>query len=239
LANEHQHVLLAHRRIVLVRRGDGVESRRHHHDHELVHFLLNLRGSRSRCDRNGGDDTRGSPVAHAADRRPHRGTRREAVVHYDDRASAKVERREPESIACDASLELRTLARRETIDDPRRHAEVPRHGICDDAVISLGHGAESDLFDARHADLSCDDGAKGCAQHIRDFARNRDSAAGEAEHDDAGLSSVGREGLREHSACSGAIAEGRARGHELERAGHHLALVGGVMSVSPSGVYQS
>jgi hypothetical protein len=106
-------------------------------------------------------------------------------------------------------------------------------------VTSLGDGAESNLFDAGDADLSCDDHANGYAQHIRDLARNRDSSAREAEHDDTRLSCVGGEGLREHSACSGAIAEGRARGHEIERAGHHLALVGGVMSVSPSGVYQS
>jgi hypothetical protein len=91
-------------------------------------------------------------------------------------------------------------------------------------MASLRDGTKRDLLDARDADLVRHDNADWRAQMIRDLAGDGNASSRQAEYSDPWLAAVGTEQSGECASGGGAIAEHRARGHELEWARHHRVL---------------
>ena len=91
-------------------------------------------------------------------------------------------------------------------------------------MASLRDGTKRDLLDARDADLVRHDNADWHAQMIRDLAGDGNASSRQAEHDDSWLAAVRPEQSGKCSSGGSAIAEHRARGHELEWARHHRVL---------------
>jgi hypothetical protein len=103
-------------------------------------------------------------------------------------------------------------------------------------MASLRDGTKRDLLDARDADLVRHDDADWRAQMIRDLAGDGNASSRQAEYYDPWLAAVGTEQSGECASGGGAIAEHRARGHELEWARHHRVLACAHQGISIAGL---
>ena len=121
---------------------------------------------------------------------------REPVVHDQDRASLHLGGREVIAETLHLASQLALLARENALQPARPEADARRQPAVDDRGPVFGQRPDRELAVARGSELAYHQHLQRCTQAPRHLGRDRDSAAGEAEHERtqvSGLEQLGGE----------------------------------------------
>jgi hypothetical protein len=161
---------------------DGIEIRRLRRTHDVVSDLGETAAGFRRADRHRNNYVLGLQVADRFDRRFHRRSRREPIVHENDRLIFDGHRGQPVPVLVLAAIELGLLGARDRLNDLGGYASPPHDLAVQHPDAAASQRAHRQLGLTGEAKLSHEKDIKGRADTRRDFETHWDATPREGKH---------------------------------------------------------